>query len=249
MPWSARRTTGAPPRFGTTDAVDWIGRSLACPLAVGHRWGGLLAILLALISLGNPPEAFAGFELPDQEGGVAYLIFDGTEDPAIRALGRRALDGDIEAMGELADRYVAGDGVPRDLAAAQTWYAALARHGDARAAFNVAALLEREDDPGSPARAAVAYAVALAGGIDEAADRITVLAGSTGNALGEDDLRQLQERLALLGFDPGPADGLVGPRTREALAAWLNAAALPDDLPVGPVALALLRAWRPDDPQ
>jgi len=221
-------------------------RSLACPFAVVRRLGGLLAILLVLISLGNPPDAVAGFAFPDQQGGVAYLIFDGTEDPAIRALGRRALDGDAEAMGDLADRYVAGDGVPRDLAAAVTWYAALARLGDARAAFNVAALLERRDDAGALADAATAYAIALAGGIDEAADRISVLAGSGAGALGADDVRWLQERLATLGFDPGPADGLPGPRTRDALAAWLASVQLPSDLPVGPITLALLRAWQPD---
>ena len=32
--------------------------------------------------------------------------------------------------------------------------------------------------------------------------------------------RRIQEGLASLGFDPGPADGVFGPRTRKAIAAW-----------------------------
>ncbi len=35
-----------------------------------------------------------------------------------------------------------------------------------------------------------------------------------------EEVRGLQERLAQWGYDPGPADGLMGPRTRRALLAW-----------------------------
>jgi peptidoglycan hydrolase-like protein with peptidoglycan-binding domain len=39
-------------------------------------------------------------------------------------------------------------------------------------------------------------------------------------ALPRERVRQMQERLAAAGFDPGPADGTVGPQTRAALRAF-----------------------------
>ena len=47
----------------------------------------------------------------------------------------------------------------------------------------------------------------------------TLLGGAVGDALvdGRDPLRSAQEQLAALGFEPGPADGLMGPRTKTAL--------------------------------
>ncbi len=42
-------------------------------------------------------------------------------------------------------------------------------------------------------------------------------------ALGSDELRRVQEALAAAGFDPGPADGEFGPRTRRAIEGWQQA--------------------------
>jgi peptidoglycan hydrolase-like protein with peptidoglycan-binding domain len=47
-------------------------------------------------------------------------------------------------------------------------------------------------------------------------------------------VRQVQERLTAAGFDPGPADGIVGPRMHAALRAFQQARGLeptgePDD--------------------
>lgn len=43
------------------------------------------------------------------------------------------------------------------------------------------------------------------------------------------DIRRLQKALADLGFDPGPADGMLGPRTRGALREWQKSRNLPAD--------------------
>jgi hypothetical protein len=40
------------------------------------------------------------------------------------------------------------------------------------------------------------------------------------------DIREAQTALARLGFDPGPADGVVGPRTRAAVRAFQQASGL-----------------------
>ncbi len=45
--------------------------------------------------------------------------------------------------------------------------------------------------------------------------------------LDRDDIRRGQQLLAERGFDPGPIDGIVGPRTRAAVAAFQDAQSLP----------------------
>ena len=62
----------------------------------------------------------------------------------------------------------------------------------------------------------------------------------------------MQRRLRLARFDPGPIDGLFGPATRRALAAWQAAAGLPATGHVDKASLTLLvkqtadeyHAWR-----
>ena len=66
--------------------------------------------------------------------------------------------------------------------------------------------------------------------------------GATGDAptattgdLPLERVRRVQERLAATGFDPGPADGIAGPRTRAALRAFQEARGLdPTGEPDGP---------------
>lgn len=41
------------------------------------------------------------------------------------------------------------------------------------------------------------------------------------------DVREAQERLATFGYDPGPADGIIGPKTRSALRSFQEQAGLP----------------------
>ena len=48
-------------------------------------------------------------------------------------------------------------------------------------------------------------------------------------ALSKQAIRQMQESLARLGHDPGPLDGLIGPRTRRAIRAFESAKGLPVD--------------------
>ena len=56
-----------------------------------------------------------------------------------------------------------------------------------------------------------------------------------------EEKRALQNALAARGYDPGPADGVVGSRTRAALRAWQKAMGLPAD---GFPTLALLARLR-----
>ncbi len=56
-----------------------------------------------------------------------------------------------------------------------------------------------------------------------------------------DDVAELQERLAALGFDPGRVDGIYGAATRTAVAAFQRDAGLAADGVVGPSTLVELR--------
>lgn len=56
-----------------------------------------------------------------------------------------------------------------------------------------------------------------------------------------DDVAELQERLAALGFDPGKTDGIFGVRTADALAEFQRNAGLRRDAVCGPVTIGALR--------
>lgn len=56
----------------------------------------------------------------------------------------------------------------------------------------------------------------------------------------EFDVRRVQTRLAALGFDPGPIDGLRGPKTDAAIIAFKRASGLRARAYVGPITLAAL---------
>jgi N-acetylmuramoyl-L-alanine amidase len=64
---------------------------------------------------------------------------------------------------------------------------------------------------------------------------------TTAPLLRGDDVAELQERLAALGFDPGRVDGIYGAATRTAVAAFQRDAGLGADGVVGPSTLAELR--------
>lgn len=61
-------------------------------------------------------------------------------------------------------------------------------------------------------------------------------------------VRQAQTLLAKLGYDPGPADGLMGARTREAIREYQKAAGLPVDGKVSERLIAHLKTGKPRHP-
>jgi len=78
---------------------------------------------------------------------------------------------------------------------------------------------------GLPAGAPVAHDASFRRRLQEASSGGAGGAGAGGAAapeLGVWDLRTVQSRLAELGYDPGPIDGLMGPRTQAAMAALMG---------------------------
>jgi TPR repeat protein len=112
-----------------------------------------------------------------------------------------------------------------DYEKAARWSAAAAEQGDARAALNLATLYSLgKGVPQDPAAAVVWYSAAARSGDEamreEALRRLAVMPE-------RDAAEAAQELLAELGYDPGPADGVLGPRSRDALAAFQQDRGLP----------------------
>ncbi len=88
------------------------------------------------------------------------------------------------------------------------------------------------------------YAIAVGRLADRiaGAGRLTRPADGGAAPVATDDLRELQQNLSTLGFDAGKADGIAGPATRRALAAFQTQRALIADGHVDPESVAAVRA-------
>jgi TPR repeat protein len=173
--------------------------------------------------------------------GLAYLRGTGVaQDEATAAMlfGDAAAQGHAEAQYILATLLTNGRGVPQDHVWAALWYSKAARQGLAQAqsvlglmylaglgvpvdhmtALQWLSIAARFGD--APARAALA---SLSGTLNEnerAALARTAAAwtrSADGGATDRAATQFLQQNLARLGYDPGPADGLMGARTQTAL--------------------------------
>ena len=122
--------------------------------------------------------------------------------------------------------YARGLGTPQDLVASYKWFAIAAAQGDGDSAQRrdeVAKLLSGNDL--AKARAAV-QAWHVKPPLADANGVSTPEGGwdSPGGTLGEADraalVKKIQTLLAEQGFDPGPADGLAGARTQDAVKAY-----------------------------
>ncbi|NIJ42908.1 localization factor PodJL [Parvibaculum indicum] len=118
-----------------------------------------------------------------------------------------------------------GLGVEEDLATAYQWFAIAAAAGDKGAAKKRDALAERME-PGDLADARIATNAWQAKTADPVANGdLSSLKSWNSAAAGpaDPDIAQAQSLLNALGYDAGPADGMMGPRTRDAIAAFQKA--------------------------
>lgn len=132
---------------------------------------------------------------------------------------RAALQGLTQAQFNLALLHQTGRGVEKDGAEALYWLEVAARHGEgaeqvqaADAASRLAEILPAEDVESARARAAEFTARPQEAPFREAS--ITLI-------LSEGQVEELQRRLVAHGYDPGPADGVPGERTRDAVRRYL----------------------------
>jgi localization factor PodJL len=183
-----------------TKAVDWYQR------AADQGNVNAMHNLAVLMSEGVDGQ-------PDQEKALQWFL--AAADYGVR-----------DSQYNLGVIYARGLGTPQDLGASYKWFAIAAAQGDSDAAQRrdeVAKLLTGNDL--AKARAAVTAWHAKPPLAD--ANGVSVPEGgwdSPGNTLGDADraalVKKIQTLLADQGFDPGPADGVAGSRTRDAVKAY-----------------------------
>lgn len=209
----------------------------------------------------------AGLGSPEAQtllAGSHLYRSDGSRDPAAAVpwLTRAAFQGQVEAQVQLARLVLDGDGTRREPAWAALWFRRAAERGSAEAQFALA--LQQIAGIGTPADEAEALArltVAADGGMAEArryrdALRARVPAGAAAAALARVRGQRAagpvaavdrplvlfaQYALTQLGERPGVIDGIDGPATRAALAAFARQHGI---TPEGPYAAPVIDRLR-----
>jgi localization factor PodJL len=142
--------------------------------------------------------------------------------------------------------FARGLGGEQDLVRSYKWFAIAAQQGDPDAGMRrdeVAKSLS--PDQLAQAQAAVrawrAIEPPAAANVPPVADDSWNAGPSPASAFDRQTLiRLIQERLSERGFDPGPADGHPGPKTREAVIAFQREQGVPATGEIGPDILAAL---------
>ena len=144
-----------------------------------------------------------------------------TKNPiwAARWYGKAAAQGHRGAQFAYGVVHAAGLGLPRNRMAGHAWLSLAAAQGHAKAE-QVLAALAKKMTPQQIRKAESGAAGFRPGQNQSFADTPTVM--------------YVQQSLNVLGFDAGPVDGLIGPRTRDAIRRFQSGTELPDDGEVSP---------------
>jgi TPR repeat protein len=196
----------------------------------------------ALKPLAHAGNAAAQFSL-----GFIYRRGQGvaqSDTEAVKWYRKAADQGHARAQGYLGFMYDQGKGVPQSGRKALKWYTKAAKQGNANAQFNLGVMYAKGE--GVPENYAEAYrwmSLAAASGDQDARKTLKIVKGwmtpgqiaeaqklaaggkvaaqATGwSAISRSDVKRLQKALNDLGFNAGPADGILGKRTKSALATF-----------------------------
>lgn len=182
--------------------------------------------------------------------GVAYYAGRGVDQDHRRAVSwftKAAEQGHSAAQFELGDAFANGRGVAKDAARAVHWTGSAAWQGHREAQFATGVALAASMGVARDDVEAAMWLRLAAGAGHQLATRVLAavesrlspadskraqdLAGAWTPipAAGLTDaasVRAVQQALAVIGFDPGPIDGVPGPRTRRAVAKYREARGL-----------------------
>ena len=194
-----------------------------------RQW--ILGIALVVVTLGGIGTAHADYD----DGKRAWDA--GRHGEALREWQASANAGDAKAMLALGRLYVQGLGVPQNYVQAHMWFSLAASRFEAEAVKERDALEARM----APEKVAEAQDLAAAwqpGETQPAASGTKKLAGSPPPKA----IREVQELLAALGYEPDPPEGQWGERTAQAYQAFVRDANLPITDTLTPAALKAMRA-------
>jgi hypothetical protein len=154
-----------------------------------------------------------------------------------------AASGDADAQYMLGRMHEAGHGTLQDFVAAHQWYnlAAAAGHRHAATARDVVAGRMSPQQIGEAQRRAQAWRPTASAPPVTTAPPPAAAQPLSGRTL----LAGIQRELSRLGYDPGPVDGLMGNRTRNAIRAYQQTAGMVED---GQPSTTLLARLREDTP-
>jgi TPR repeat protein len=177
---------------------------------------------------------------------------------AVRYFARAATQGHAPAQFELGRAFANGVGVPQDALWASRWYGKAARQGNAQAQFAYGAMLAAGERIPRDLPLGYAYLqLASENGINGAEQLLPAVetrmstgqreragrhlaelrAGGESGFADEPTVRYVQAALRQLGFDAGPVDGVMGPRTRRGIRAFQRAQGLQVDGELDPALL------------
>ena len=192
----------------------------------------MLMMLLAASVLGGISTAHSDYD----DGQRAWDA--GQHSEALREWQAAANAGDAKAMLALGRLYVQGLGVPQNYVQAHLWFSLAASRFDAEA------VKERDALAARMAPEQVAEAQKQAAAWQPQADT-TPAASAVSESAGPPPpkaIREAQELLATLGYEPDPPDGQWGERTTQAYQAFVRDANLPVTDTLTPAALKAMRA-------
>jgi len=164
------------------------------------------------------------------ETGSLYIQTQATpEDQATAArwFEQGALHGLVDSQVNIALLFQDGFGVPQSAADAYAWFTIAGLSGDAEARERAAGL--RPEIGPEQRAAAEAVAQSFTPRVSEPAvqGNYPAQAWDAGTITDRSVIAQVQAQLSQLGYQPGPADGLMGGRTRDAIAAFRQDQGLP----------------------
>ena len=194
------------------------------------RW--LLVMGLVVATLGGVVTAHADYE----DGQRAWDA--GRHSEALREWQASANNGDAKAMLALGRLYMQGLGAPQDYVKAHLWFNLAASRGEAEAVTERDALAGRM----APEQVAKAQEQAAAWRPGETQPAKTPAASGSAGLPPPKFIREAQELLAALGYEPDPPDGQWSARTAQAYQAFVRDANLPMTDTLTPAALKAMRA-------
>lgn len=249
-PTDAGQTVAAAPATTAPDEPD-NATLLAQARAGDPRAQYTLAIRLLAAAVPDHPQAanwlresaIQGVPNAQYNLGVLYERGLGVPQDDTRALlwyHSAAEQGHALAQYNLGVLYSAGRGIPLSYAEAARWFGRAAEQGVPAAVYNLSVLSEGglgvQRDPAEAERllrraAELGHPKARqrlrAGGITADAATLEETAETVAEVVVAEDVVTIQRRLTQLGLYDGPVDGVVGPRTREAIARYQQREGLP----------------------